>query len=214
MVRKVSRISLVACRTGPVAVLLTLALATAACTGNRSGRTPQATVPRAAGTTPTAAAVADPYAIPKVITKQYVQKVLDALDQVDAGAARLIVASGALSPNAAAQIRAITTPSQYTQQTSIVLAQLRQGVSVYKSPPGAVKDTVTRLVSASPICVFAASIRDYSALLMVPPPPRLNYFVLRRRTTIPAASGPNPTPWAVDSLEYNPDNSQPADPCA
>jgi len=219
MVRNVSRTALSARRAGPAVVLLALSLAAAACQTGRPGNTPQATVPKAVGTNPTPAtrtayAPADPYTVPSVITKAYVQKVLNALDQVDAGAARLIVASGTLSPNAAAQIRAVTTAPEYTRQTSIILAQLRQGISVYKAPPGAVKDTVTQLVSTSPNCIFAASIRDYSALLMTPPPSRVNYFVLRPQIASPTMSGLNPTPWAVDSLEYNPDNSQPTDPCA
>lgn len=218
MVRNVSRTALSARRAGPAVVLLALSLAAAACQTGRPGNTPQATVPKAVGTNPTPAsrtayAPADPYTVPSVITKAYVQKVLNALDQVDADALRIIVSTGGLNPAAAMRLRSVTTSSEFPLVTSVVLDQLHNGPSIYQSNPGSVVDDIQRIVSATHACIFTETKRDYAAVLRTAPQPQISYIALRPRQALDDPQGINPTPWVIAFQGHNSDNSAPSDPC-
>lgn len=220
MLRKVSRTVLGTRRTGQVAILLALALAAAACQTGRPARTPQATVPKAIGTTPTSApatnaayAPTDPYAVPSTITKPYVQKVLNALDQVDASALRIIVSAGGLSPPAAMRLRSVTTSAEFPIATSVILNQLNNGPSIYQSNPGSVVDDVQGVVSATSTCIFTETKRDYSSVLRIAPQPQISYIELRPRQASDDPQGINPTHWVIAFQGHNSDNSAPNDPC-
>lgn len=202
-------------RTSPAGALLALSLLAAACGSSQPSQPPQATVPQAAGTTTPATAVAtDPYAVPPVITKPYVQKVLNALEAVNAQATDLIVANKNLVPAAAARLQSIYTDSQFTAQTRHLLTVLATGVGhTFRSDPGRITDAAARIVSASPTCVYLVTTRNYSTVVNNPPPPQQTYIALNRRTAS-VSLGLNPTPWVFAFLGYNTDGSMPANPCA
>jgi len=219
MVRNVSRTALSARRAGPAVVLLALSLAAAACQTGRPGNTPQATVPKAVGTNPTPAtrtayAPADPYTVPSVITKAYVQKVLNALEVVNAQATDLIVANKALVPPAADRLRSIYTGSEFTAQTAHLLTVISTGVNrTFQSNPGAIVDTVNQIVSADPGCIYLGATRDYSHIAVAPSSPRFTFISLVRRTEPYAQSDFNPTSWVFSFIGYNTDGSAPSNPC-
>lgn len=209
MLRKMPKVVPGLRRRALAVVLVALALAAASCTGNRPARSPKATVPKAAGTP----APAGPYAVPKVITKPYVQKVLDALEVVNAQATDLIVANKTLVPEAANRLRSINTSDEFSQQTAIWLTQLRNGLSNYRIPPGPVSDRVLTIGPSTSRCVFAMINRDYSGLEVHPPPAHNSYVVLRLSQPTDSSSGMNPTPWVISFLGYQSNGTPPPNPC-
>lgn len=154
------------------------------------------------------------YAVPAVITAAYVQRVLDALDSVDGEAFRMVKATGSLPPGALERIRAITTPSFFAEQSSILMDQMRSGFSSLRPDPGAPHDEVQGIVSASHACIFASVSRDLSALVTSLPAQRREYLTLRPRQDPGALEGLDPTPWAIGFIGYESDGSAVPDRCA
>ncbi len=83
---------------GAALALVPVPILAAGCGSSTASAGPGATVPRAASTSTTSA---DPYAIPSPITAAYVQRVLDAIEAINAETAGIVVQQRALVPEAA-----------------------------------------------------------------------------------------------------------------
>ncbi len=86
------------------------------------------------------------------------------------------------------------------------------GFARYKTPPGNRVTTVSRLITASPVCVFAEVERDYSPVTEGPAPrPVRLYVILVPKHEADDPRGLNPTPWAMLYDGVQEDGSQPDD---
>src|SRR5581483_8350103 len=130
------------------------AAAAAACVGltgcaSGAGATTGATVPD------TTIPPANDFSVPAHITVAYVQRVLNALDAVKGDAARLIIANKSLVPDAVYRLEAIDADRWFTEETSTWSDDLSNNLVGYRPDPGNEVDTVQRVISASPRCVWA-----------------------------------------------------------
>ncbi len=181
-----------------------VAVGTAAC-GSTAPNYPGATVPTAI--------VGEPYAVPAVITKPYVQKVLNALEAVNAQAARLIIARKSLVPAAIVDLESVDTPAELQAQEAVLRQESSAGFANFRSNPGLVHDSVTKILFSSPTCVYLAATRDYSQVEVHPPPLHTSYFALDERIASNQPDQPNPTPWVIAFLGYNSNGTVPRNPC-
>ncbi len=183
--------------------LAVFALSGAACSSG-SAAPPGATVPNHILNQPPPS----PYAVPTVITKAYVQSVLNALEAVQAQATLNITSHRSFTPAAATLIHSVTTESEYNFDYQAWQMVLSSGLQDVAAHPGAIVDTVQRVFPSSSTCIFVSLTRNFAAVSTVPSPARLSYAILRY-----GATEPNPTPWLVDRLGYNPQGPQPDDVC-
>jgi hypothetical protein len=197
-------------RTGHFAtafLLCVAACALAACGGSASASGPQATVPV------TTIASSASYAIPRQITAPYVQRVLNALNAVDGDATRLIVAHRSLIKPAVYRLQAIDADSWFTEVTSTWADDLASGLQNYRSVPGNQRDTVQKIISASPSCVYVQAVSDFRASTVTPEPPHVNYIELVRLPPGRDKGGWNTTPWMIGVEGWNSQGLMPSDPC-
>lgn len=188
----------------PVAV----AVLVASCGGSPNAQAPQATVPSAATSVST-----DPYAVPAKITPAYVQRVLDQLEHVAGTATDEIVSHKTLDSTAALDLRAIYADAEFNSQTTSWVDQINAGLRNYLPNPGAIRDTVVGLISASSSCVFVSARRDFSDVAVSVPPQHLSYIALSRLHPVNDPKHINPTGWVIYEAGYNSSGLQPDDPC-
>jgi hypothetical protein len=153
----------------------------------------------------------NPYAVPSKITPAYVQRVLNALEGVNARATRLIVENHRLVPEAIKVLRSTSTIPEYNLQTRIWSAQLSSGLSNYRPDPGPVIDHLVSLIYGTKSCLFASLKRDYSKVQKVPQSSPLTYISLLRQAA--RLNSPNPTPWRISFFGYTVSGQAPQDPC-
>jgi hypothetical protein len=165
-------------------------------------------VPNYPGATVPTAIVGKPYAVPAVITKPYVQRVLNALEAVEAQATTSIASHHAFTATAATLIQSVTTPNEFNIERKIWLANLKDKVKI-PTHPGPAVDAVQEVFPSTGTCLFASLIRRQGGAIIGPPLPQLTYIVLRVSTT----QEPNPTPWLIDQLGYNAKGLVPRDVC-
>jgi hypothetical protein len=211
MVRKMLKSRLGTRVAGAALALVPVPLLAGACGNGTASAGPGATIPQAASTSTTSA---DPYAIPSPITAAYVQRVLDAIEAINNQATLVMLQTRSFTPEVASLFRSVSTAQEFHDQMQILLAQLDQGLPNYRRQPGAVRDTVARLVFASDSCIFVGADRDFSTLLSTAPQRHQFYFALRRTQSGDDPTHINPTNWVVAFLGHNSDESQPEDTCA
>ncbi|MGH9128737.1 MAG: hypothetical protein ACRDY2_07170 [Acidimicrobiales bacterium] len=182
-----------------------LALGATSCAAG-SAAPPGATVPTAVIGAPPP----NPYAVPAVITKAYVQRVLNALEAVNAQATQLIVAHRSLVPAARTDLSAIDTAPEVAIQTKLWRNDLNAGLPNLLPKPGLIKDTVTGLLAASSSCVFVSATSDTSTVERVPSTQPV-YFALVSRPQ--GGSGSNPTPWLISFLGGTANGTAPPNQC-
>ncbi len=140
----------------------------------------------------------NPDVIPPVITPAYVNAVFAALNHVDGDATRQMVSSGSVTPRAQADLRAIYNDPLFTQELRIAEQSLKAGTRGVRRPPGDVVTTVSKMISATPTCIFVATTSDFSAVLVNPGTPAASeYWVLRPKQRNGDPRKLNPTPWAL-----------------
>ena len=183
-------------------------LALAGCGSSNPAPKTQATVPT------TTVSAASSYGIPTRITVPYVQRVINALNAVQGDAARLIVADRSLVPPAVYRLEAIDGDKWFSEVTATWADDLAAGLKNYRSAPGNEKDTVKKLISASPSCMWVETISDFSAVAVKSPPPSINYIQLIPLMPGRDKGGWNPTPWMIQLEGYNSRGLTPSDPCA
>jgi hypothetical protein len=185
------------------------ALVLASCGGSPTSRAqaPQASVPASVASAP------DPFAVPATINKPYVQKVLDAIEQVEAGATQEVVATRSVDNTAALRMRAVDGDAEFQFEVNGWLNEIQSGLSHVRSNPGAARDRVATLFRATSSCVFLSAVRDISAVAVTPPAPRLTYIELVQLAPKNDPTHLNPTGWAIAEAGWNSQGLQPSDPC-
>lgn len=190
-----------------LAALMAFVSVGVACGGNSIDDVPTATVPEAVTTT----TAADPYAVPAVIDAAYVNRVLAGLDAAVGEVVRLVVRTRSFPPEAYERLKAVyADPDALQLEIDGFQIDLSQGLAGLRPDPGLELTTVTRLISAQPACVFAEVERDRSALRSQPGVYRTTLWVALRSVD---ASVNNRTRWAFIYNGFQPDRSQPPDPC-
>jgi hypothetical protein len=188
-----------------------LGIALAACGGGGDDQpTSRATVPDRPATT----VAADPYAVPATIDAAYLNRVFLALEEIDGQATRLILENKAYVPEAALRLNAIYGKEEFDAQTNLWVDLINQGLTGFKSPAGNRRTITERVLTATPQCVYAAVVRDYSAISQSPPPNSVEYVALRPLDHSRDSKRLNPTPWMIVKEGYRSDGSVPPDPCS
>lgn len=139
----------------------------------------------------------DPYAIPPLITASYVNSVFAALNHINGDVSRLLVADDGLSESALTDLRAVYNDPLYSKEVAIARQSLSYLANV-RRPPGDVVTTVSRMVFASPRCIFVSTASDYSAVAISPGRRAADeYWELQPKAPGNDPSDINPTPWAL-----------------
>ena len=168
-----------------------------ACSDSRSSGAPSTTVARAGGEE---AATVD--------------RVLAGLDGVMGDLQRILVRERRITPDVTDRLQAIYTGPELLNQIDAFRADVANSLTGYRNPPGNRVTTVSRLITASPICVFAQVTRDYAPVTEgLAPRPSSLYVVLVAKSEVDDPRQLNPTPWAMLYDGVQADGSQPEDVC-
>jgi hypothetical protein len=182
---------------GGIGLLLVLT----ACSGHPSSSAGREATPTTVDAE-TGAAVAD------------VNHVLAGLDGVMGDLQRILVRDRKISTEVTDRLRSIYTGPELLNQIDAFRADVDGGLVGYKTNPGNRVTTVSRLITASPICIFAEVQRDYSPLAVgLSSKPSTLYVVLVNKDEAEDPKHLNPTPWAMIYDGVQSDGSQPEDIC-
>ena len=176
-------------------VALVLAVLLPACSGTGSGGSPATT----------AAASGD---------QATVNRILAGLDGVMGDLQRILVKERRITTEVTDRLQAIYTGPELLNQIDAFRADVANGLTGYKAVPGNRVTTVSRLITVSPICMFAEVTRDYSPITEgAAPRPRSLYAILVTKHEADDPRQLNPTPWAMLYDGVQADGSQPEDVC-
>jgi hypothetical protein len=192
-----------------VAALLT---ASSACSSSSADRASSgATVPTEPATTTTT----NPYAVPAVIDAAYVNRVLAGLDAAVGDVTRLIIRTKTIPPEAYDRLKALYQSAEFLQiRLDGYQRDIREGFKSYAPEPGNKTSVVSQLLSVKSNCIFAQVRRDYSQVGTNPTIQLDTQWVaLKPLDTSRDPNRYNPTAWAFIYDGFQPDRSQPADPC-
>jgi len=157
-----------------------------------------------------------PASVPASSTQEVatVDRILTALDGVVGDLQRILVRDRRLGTDVTDRLKAVYTGPELLNQIDAFRADVDGGLVGYKNPPGNRVTTVSRLITASPICIFAQVTRDYGPVADGPAaPPSSLYVVLVTKTDTDDPKALNPTPWAMLYDGVQADGSQPEDVC-
>jgi hypothetical protein len=140
--------------------------------------------------------------------------VLAALNEVDGQVTRLIVQKKQLVLEASSFLRAIYDDDELQEQTEGWLRTIQRGLKNIKPEAGNRRQTVVRIVSASPSCVFLHVEEDLSATAVNSSPPHRSFVQLVPLDPKRRQLGINPTAWMIHLEGETPDGSEPDDVCA
>jgi hypothetical protein len=143
-----------------------------------------------------------------------VNKVLAGLDGVVGDVERMLVKDKRITTDATDRLRAVYTGHELLNQIDAFRADVANGLVGYKNPPGNRVTTVSELITASPICIFAQVARDYSpATEGLAARPATMYVVLVTKDDSDDPKHLNPTGWALLYDGVQADGSRPEDIC-
>ena len=143
-----------------------------------------------------------------------VNHVLAALDAVMGDLQRILVKERRITPEVTDRLQAIYTGPELLNQIDAFRVDVAEGLTGYKPTPGNRVTTVSRLITVSPICVFAEVVRDYSPVSPgASGPPSALYVILVTKHEADDPHQLNPTPWAMLYDGVQADGSQPDDVC-
>ena len=143
-----------------------------------------------------------------------VNRVLAGLDGVMGDLQRILVRERRITPEVTDRLRAIYTGPELLNQIDAFRADVADGLVGYKATPGNRVTTVSRLITVSPICLFASVWRDYSPITEgIAPRPATLYVILVTKREAEDPRRLNPTPWAMLYDGVQADGSQPEDVC-
>ena len=143
-----------------------------------------------------------------------VDRILAGLDGVMGDLQRALVRERRITTEVTDRLRAIYVGPELLNQIDAFRADVANGLVGVKNPPGNRVTTVSRLITLSPICIFAEVTRDYAPVTEGPAPRPASLFVVL--VTKDEADDPrqlNPTPWAMLYDGVQVDGSQPEDIC-
>ena len=92
-----------------------------------------------------------------------VDRILAGLDGVMGDLQRILVRERRITPEVTDRLQAIYAGPELLNQIDAFRADVANGLAGFKDPPGNRVTTVSRLITVSPICVFAEVTRDYCA---------------------------------------------------
>jgi len=143
-----------------------------------------------------------------------VDRILASLDGVIGDLQRTLVRDRRITAEITDRLKAVYTGPELLNQIDAFRADVTGGMVGYRNSPGNRVTTVSRLITASPICIFAAVTRDYGPVADGPaPPPSPLYVVLVTKTEADDPKALNPTPWAMLYDGVQADGTQPEDVC-
>jgi len=143
-----------------------------------------------------------------------VNRILAGIDGVMGDLQRILVKGRAITPEVTDRLRAIYAGPELLNQIDAFKADLNAGLLGYKPNPGNRVTTVARLITASPVCIFAQVNRDYSPLAVgLSSKPTKLYVVLIDKEAADDPKHLNPTPWTMIYDGVQADGSQPEDLC-
>jgi len=143
-----------------------------------------------------------------------VNRILAGLDGVMGDLQRILVREKRITPEVTDRLRAIYVGPELLNQIDAFKADVANGLIGMKNPPGNRATTVSRLITVSPICIFAQVERDYSPVTEgAGPRPASLYVVLVTKTEGDDPRQLNPTPWAMLYDGVQVDGTQPTDVC-
>lgn len=192
--------------TGCVAACLLLAIFTG-CSGSaaRPATAPSPSTAGPAGDTAQAGGEVDP---------AVVNDILAGLDGVMGDLQRIVVRERKITPDVTDRLRAIYAGPELLNQIDAFKADVASGLVGYKPVPGNRVTTVSRLITVSPICIFAQVQRDYSPVTVgLASKPTTLYVVLATKDENDDPKHLNPTPWTMLYDGVQADGSQPEDIC-
>lgn len=160
--------------------------------------------------TPTTA-LPERYDVPAVIDAAYVNRVLAALDALDGEVFRLYLRDRAISPRVSERIKALYgTGAGY----DLSVRELEDEKDYRPAQePGNRITTVTRLITATPTCIYAQVTRDFRPV-MGTVTGHVAWVGLRPISALADPGQYNPTPWMYVVDGFMPDRSEPPNPCA
>ena len=157
-------------------------------------------------TPPTSAAGADDVAM--------VDQVLAGLDGVMGDLQRILVHDRKITTDVTDRLRAIYTGPELLNQIDAFRADVDGGLLGYKATPGNRVTRVSRLITVSPICMFAEVKRDYSPISVgLAPKASTLYVVLVSKDDKEDPKHLNPTSWTMLYDGVQADGAQPEDIC-
>ncbi len=143
-----------------------------------------------------------------------VNHVLAGLDGVMGDLQRALVKERRITTEVTDRLQAIYTGPEILNQIDAFRADVANGFARYKATPGNRVTTVSRLITYSPVCIFAQVQRDYSPVSEGPPaPPASLYVILVPKHDSDDPRRLNPTPWAMLYDGVQQDGTQPEDVC-
>jgi hypothetical protein len=143
-----------------------------------------------------------------------VNGILAGLDGVMGDLQRILVREKRITPEVTDRLRAIYVGPELLNQIDAFRADVANGLIGMKNPPGNRATTVSRLITVTPICIFAEVARDYTPVTVgAAPRPASLYVVLVTKTEGDDPRQLNPTPWAMLYDGVQVDGSQPEDIC-
>jgi hypothetical protein len=184
-----------------------LALFAGACKGTEKHAAPGPTVPAELPATTTT----DPYAVPAVIDTAYVNRVLAGLDLVVGDTLRLYLRDRRISQEISERITDLYgSGGGYDLKVRSLEAER---TTTFPATPGNRVTTVSRLITATPLCIYAQVTRDYRPV-GGSVGNSVEWVGLKAATALSNPAPYNPTRWvyAVDGVM--PDRSEPRNPCA
>jgi hypothetical protein len=139
---------------------------------------------------------------------------LAALDGVVGDLQRELVQARTVTTGVTDRLRAVYAGPELGLQLDALSKDVRDGLAGYRAVPGNRATTLSRVITASDVCVFAQVTRDYSAVTdRTDPAPAALYVVLVPKDLADDAKRLNPTPWAMFYDGAQPNGGQPPDPC-
>jgi hypothetical protein len=139
---------------------------------------------------------------------------LAGLDGVVGDAQRELVRERKITTAVTDRLRAIYGGPELGFQLDALAKDLRDGLVGYRPAPGNRVTTVSRMISATDVCVFAEVRRDYTAVTDRPDAgPATLYVALVPKELADDANGYNPTPWALFYDGAQNGGAQPPSPC-
>ncbi len=194
-----------------VATLLLVALAGCTSSSDADRGSAASTV----ATEPPTTTTTNPYAVPAVIDATYVNRVLAGLDAQMGEVTRMVIRSRTITTDAYDRMRAVYHSNEFLQLAIEGFeADMREGFKSYKPNPGNTVSSVSRLIAATPTCIFAQVQRDYSNVGLNPSPDTgVQWVVLTPLDRSRDPHGHNRTFWAFTFDGVRRDRSQPPNPC-
>ena len=205
-----------------VAGFVVVALLAAGCSGEEPS-TPAAPAPPTAlpeSPTPEPTPSTDPYAIPADpadIDEAYVERVLEALSESTAAAARVVAEKGRVTRDARAHLASAYRrgPSLDGVIRAFTRAARQQGQDVFSPTATSITFDVVDLVSADSECVFAEVMQDTSGLGQQEIEPFPGYLHIEPKRPDEDPKSQNPTPWmVVAEVGEAPPGKEYENPCA